>query len=51
MTSAIGWDKAECMRSGPLHEGPLRTMADVEYTTVTLVEWRTPPDCAGAWAT
>ena len=39
MESVIGLYKTECIRRGPFHSGPLRTLADVEYATATWVEW------------
>jgi putative transposase len=39
MESVIGLYKTECIRRGPFHTGPLRTLADVEYATATWVEW------------
>lgn len=39
MESVIGLYKAECVRPGPFHEGPLKTITDVEYATATWVEW------------
>lgn len=39
MESVIGLYKAECVRRGPFHREPLRTLADVEYATAAWVEW------------
>ena len=39
MESIIGLYKTECVRSGPFHDGPLRTIADVEYATMAWVDW------------
>jgi transposase InsO family protein len=39
MESIIGLYKTECIRPGPFHEGPLRTIADVEYATMAWVDW------------
>ena len=35
----IGLYKTECIRRGPFHAGPLRTLADVEYATASWIEW------------
>ena len=37
--SIIGLYKTECIRPGPFHPGPLRTIADVEYATMAWVDW------------
>jgi len=37
--SVIGLYKAECVRRGPFHREPLRTLADVEYATAAWVDW------------
>ena len=39
MESIIGLYKTECLRPGPFHNGPLRTIADVEYATMAWVDW------------
>ena len=39
MESVIGLFKAECIRSGPFHDGPLKTISDVEFATSTWVKW------------
>ena len=39
MESIIGLYKTECVRPGPFHDGPLRTIADVEYATMAWVDW------------
>jgi putative transposase len=39
MESIIGVYKAECVRRGPFHDGPLRAISDVEFATATCVEW------------
>jgi putative transposase len=39
MESIIGLYKAECIRRGPFHNGPLKTISDVEFATATWVEW------------
>jgi transposase InsO family protein len=37
--SVIELCKAECIRRGPFHDGPLKTISDVEFATATWVEW------------
>jgi putative transposase len=39
METVIGLYKIECIRTGPFHAGPLKTLSDVEYATATWVEW------------
>ncbi len=39
METVIGLYKTECIRPGPFHAGPLKTLTDVEYATATWVEW------------
>ena len=39
METVIGLYKTECIRVGPFHGGPLKTLSDVEYATATWVEW------------
>jgi putative transposase len=39
MESIIGLYKTECIRPGPFHGEPLRTIADVEYATMAWVDW------------
>lgn len=39
METIIGIYKTECVRRGPFHTGPLKTINDVEYATMTWVEW------------
>jgi hypothetical protein len=39
MESMIGLYKTECVRSGPLHDGPLRTIGDVEFATMGASTW------------
>ncbi len=39
MESIIGIYKTECIRPGPFHDGPLRTISDVEYATMSWVSW------------
>lgn len=39
MESIIGLYKTECVRPGPFHTEPLRTLADVEYATLAWVDW------------
>ena len=34
--SVIGLCKAECIRRGPFHDGPLKTISDVEFATAQL---------------
>ena len=39
MESIIGLYKTECVRPGPFHPGPLKTLSDVEFATMAWVEW------------
>ena len=39
MESIIGLYKTECVRPGPLHTGAFKTLADVEYATMSWVDW------------
>jgi transposase InsO family protein len=39
MESIIGLYKTECVRPGPFHAGPFKTLADVEYATMAWVDW------------
>lgn len=39
MESIIGLYKTECVRVGPFHDGPLKTITDVEYARMAWVEW------------
>jgi transposase InsO family protein len=39
MESIIGLFKTECVRPGPFHDGPFKTLADVEYATMSWVDW------------
>ena len=39
MESVIGLHKTECIRPGPFHHGPLKTISGVEYATASWVEW------------
>lgn len=39
METIIGLYKAECIRSSIFHDGPYRTIFDVEYATAAWVEW------------
>jgi putative transposase len=39
MESIIGLYKTECVRPGPFHTGPFKTLADVEYATMAWVDW------------
>jgi hypothetical protein len=39
MESIIGLYKTECVRRGPFHDGPLRTISDVEFATMASVDW------------
>jgi len=32
-------DKAECIRPGPFHTGPRKTITDVEYAAMGWVDW------------
>ena len=39
MESVNGLYKAECIRPTVFHEGPYKTIADVEYATAGWVDW------------
>lgn len=39
MESIIGLYKTECVRSGPFHTGPFKSLSDVEYATMAWVDW------------
>jgi putative transposase len=39
MESIIGLYKTECVRPGPFHTGPLKTLSEVEYATMAWVDW------------
>jgi putative transposase len=39
METIIGLSKTECVRPGPFHDEPFRTIADVEYATMAWVDW------------
>jgi putative transposase len=39
MESIIGLYKTECVRLGPFHPGPLKTLSEVEYATMAWVDW------------
>jgi putative transposase len=39
MESIVGLYKTECVRTGPFHTGPLKSLADVEFATMAWVDW------------
>jgi putative transposase len=39
METIIGLYKAECIRKGPFHSAPLRTINDVESATMSWGDW------------
>jgi putative transposase len=39
MESIIGLYKTECVRPGPFHAAPLKTLSDVEFATMAWVDW------------
>jgi transposase InsO family protein len=39
MESINGLYKAECIRTTVFHDGPYKTLADVEYATASWVDW------------
>jgi putative transposase len=39
METIIGLYKTECVRPGPFHTRPFKTLADVEYATMAWVDW------------
>jgi putative transposase len=39
MESIIGLYKVECVRPGPFHIGPFKTLSEVEFATMAWVDW------------
>ncbi len=39
MESVIGLYKTECIRTTVFHDGPYKTIAEVEYATAAWAEW------------
>ena len=39
METIIGLYKTECIRTAVFHDGPYKTLADVEYATAGWVDW------------
>ena len=39
METIIGLFKTEAIRPGPFHDGPLKNISDVEFTTMAWVDW------------
>src|SRR5215217_2610276 len=39
MESIIGLYKTECVRPGPFHTGPFKTLSEVEFATMAWVDW------------
>ena len=39
MESVIGLFKTECIATTVFHDGPYKTLADVEYATASWVDW------------
>ena len=39
MESIIGLYKTECVRPGPFHASPFKTLSDVEFATMAWVDW------------
>ena len=39
METIIGLYKTECVRPGPFHTGPFKTLSEVEYATMAWVDW------------
>ena len=39
MASVIGLYKTECIRTTIFHDGPYKTIADVEYATAGYIDW------------
>jgi transposase InsO family protein len=39
METVIGLFKTECIRTTIFHQGPYKTLADVEYATAGWVDW------------
>jgi transposase InsO family protein len=39
MESIIGLYKVECVRPGPFHTGPFKTLSEVEFATMAWVDW------------
>ena len=51
MESINGLYKAESIRTTVFHDGPYKTIADVEYATVGLVDWSTTEGSTRPWET
>jgi len=51
MEGAVGTYKTECIRTTIFHDGPYRTIADVEYATAGYTSWSRRGACTGpsAW--
>jgi hypothetical protein len=45
MESIIGLYKVECVRPGPFHTGPFKTLSEVEFATMAWVDWYTTDAC------
>jgi putative transposase len=39
METVIGLFKTECIRTTVFHDGPYKTIADIEYATAGWVDW------------
>ncbi len=46
METIIGLFKTECVRTTIFHDGPYRTLADVEHATAGWVDWSRPAAAA-----
>ena len=51
METIIGLFKTECGRTTIFHDGPYRTIADVEHATAGWVDWTTSGGCTVASTT
>ena len=47
METINGLYKAECIRTTVFHDGPYKTIADVEYATAGWVDWYNPTRATG----
>lgn len=48
MESVIGLYKTECIRTTIFHDGPYKTIADVEYATAGYIDWYNEPRLHGS---
>lgn len=50
MKTINGLFKAECIRTDVFHQGPYKTIADVEYAVAGWVDWYNQRRCTRPWA-